>query len=767
MPGLLLALAMGALGVTFVIAQVLGFREFLLVSQGNELSIGIVLSIWLAAAALGCAIAARGSDRSQRPLEVFVLLQVLASAVLPLALVLIRTSRQIGGSSSWEAADLLQIMWTSLLLLGPVAALGGALFTYGCRLLVQADRNGGAGVAYMSEALGGVIGGGLFSLWWIDRLEPIEIALSVGILCLLSSMLLLTLDPSASRCGSRRSLICLASGSLVVLSGAWISPVADRIHTWATRVRWSPLELVESTESVYGNITVLRLDGQTTFAQNGIPSISTPVPNWAGIEERVHLPLLALEDPKDVLMVGGGLGGGLAEALKHPLQSLVYVELDPKLIRAVEKHGGPLVESELGDPRTRVVYQDGRFFVRESRERFDAILVLLPDPSTLQLNRFFTVEFFQAARAHLKAGGIFAFSLPGSSSYLGREALLVNRCVRDSLARAFPFVRILPGERNAFLASADRELSTLAPPLLADRIEARRLELRALGPASLSYLMDPLREQWIQEGLESIGAGAARVNRDFFPILTRHFTALQQAELRSRPGERLLLPEGLASKAALAGAAVLSVALLSWMLVRKGRRGPALSFAIFTSGLAGMAVEMVGLLSFQSVCGYLYHWLGLLVAGFMAGLAVGAEAMNRRLEDMRAAGRGYGIFVLLETAQIGYLLLLAAAVILLQQGFLESQAASVVGRAAFAGVLFMAGALVGSEFPLAHQESAGREPAPGSGRAGRLYGLDLAGACIGTALVGVFLVPVMGVVRVLLLTAGLKGLSLLLLGRAR
>ena len=226
------------------------------------------------------------------------------------------------------------------------------------------------------------------------------------------------------------------------------------------RLRWSPLTLRESGDSIYGNVAVLQLDAQQMVYQNGVPAITLPYPDQAALETLVHVPLLAHPDPKEVLVMGGGVGGVLAEALKHPIEVLYYTELDPLLIRMTEKVATPSVRKELEDPRTRILYEDGRFFLRRIQKKVDAVIINMPDAATLQLNRFFTEEFFRFVRRSLEPG---LGPMPGSSSYLSEEMLRMNRCVRDTLEQVFPYVRALPGERILVRRRGKCPLSTSCP----------------------------------------------------------------------------------------------------------------------------------------------------------------------------------------------------------------------------------------------------------------------------------------------------------------
>ena len=73
-----------------------------------------------------------------------------------------------------------------------------------------------------------------------------------------------------------------------------------------------------------------------------------------------------------------------------------------------------MTREELSDPRLDIKHIDGRRYIRlaeysGSGERYDLVILNLPMPSTLQLNRFYTKEFFQNVRAVLAEDGIFAF----------------------------------------------------------------------------------------------------------------------------------------------------------------------------------------------------------------------------------------------------------------------------------------------------------------------------------------------------------------------
>ena len=455
------------------------------------------------------------------------------------------------------------------------------------------------------------------------------------------------------------------------------------------------------------------------------------------------------------------MGGALAEALKHPIEVLYYTELDPLLIRMTEKVATPSVRQELEDPRTRILYEDGRFFLRRTRMKVDVVIINMPDAATLQLNRFFTEEFFRFVRKSLEPGGLLALSMPGSSSYLSEEMLRMNRCVRDTLERVFPYVRALPGDRILFLASREVPVDSLMPDLLAGRLAKRGVETSVVQPYFLACLMDPWQGRWLRDALQGTAGHPYEPGPHAFPALLHACVQERRGPsgvARASPWlERLRLGVLLACLLAMA------LPFAFWVRRWKGDRTPALAFAILSTGFVGMAVEMIVILAFQSLYGYLYQWIGLLIAAFMAGLAGGAFVVTRMLARIRKAVR---VFCWLESLQLVFVLVSAWGLVALHGLFLEKTVMMEVPKVVLFCMNVVAGFLVGSEFPLANREAAATAKVGSSIVGGRFYALDLAGAWLGTLLVSVLLVPLVGISSTLLFVAALKACSLFLLYRS-
>ena len=167
-----------------------------------------------------------------------------------------------------------------------------------------------------------------------------------------------------------------------------------------------------------------------------------------------------------------------------------------------------------------------------------------------------------------------------------------------------------------------------------------------------------------------------------------------------------------------------------------------------------MALGVVLLLAYQTFFGALYQEIGLFAAASGVGLCVGGIlGVRLRLRPFRALVMGDICLVLLA---------LAAPLVFV---WVEGDAA-LSGKTVLLALNGLVGMLGGAQFPLAARIRI-HDQAPVGGAAGRLYAVDLLGACVGAVGVSVLLVPALGFVQACLWIACVKGLSLLVLGRSR
>jgi spermidine synthase len=327
----------------------------------------------------------------------------------------------------------------------------------------------------------------------------------------------------------------------------------------------------------------------------------------------------------------------------------------------------------------------------------------------------------------------------------------------DSTLRAvFPNVRPIPGDVVLWLASSSPQLLTGTADSLAETWRARSVDAQLVTEPHVRLRFDQRYLDWFLAALGARGLDE-QLNRDLHPLGL--FRGLSYWNALFSP--RLVPIFAAAGQIRLwqLGIFVVASSLGLWALIKVRGRGSDIivPVAIGATGFVGMAADLVIVLSFQSLYGLVYHWIGLLLTAFMAGVAGGGFLSNRRASGPRRDTRA---FIGLEAALVLFWALLPVALYGLQAGFNQP---GVFGLSQV--VLFVlnaaAGFLVGAQFPVANRLwLRGRETARGT--AGALYASDLVGAFVGSVLVSVLLVPVLGIVATCLLAALVKLCTLLL-----
>jgi spermidine synthase len=118
-----------------------------------------------------------------------------------------------------------------------------------------------------------------------------------------------------------------------------------------------------------------------------------------------HLPLLLRPEAKDVLIIGLGTGMTLGAVERHPVRTIDVVEIEPAVVHASALFNA-FTGSPLKDPRARLVVGDGRNFMALTDRRYDVVISEPSNPWVAGMASLFTRESFEAARAHLRPGGV-------------------------------------------------------------------------------------------------------------------------------------------------------------------------------------------------------------------------------------------------------------------------------------------------------------------------------------------------------------------------
>ncbi len=476
-------------------------------------------------------------------------------------------------------------------------------------------------------------------------------------------------------------------------------------------------------------------------------------------EALVHIPLLEHPSPRAILFVSGGLGGALSEVLKHDVRRVDYVELDARALRIMQQHLPPALQAPLHDPRVHLHYGDARVLVRETREKYDVVLINLPDPSTAVLNRYYTVEFFRSVARLLKPGGLVATRLSAPDIYLTGARRLLHSSVFRAFRQVFPEVLLVSDGRVQFLGALQPGVLTGDGAVLGRRLSQRGIKCAFVSDFWLLNRLMPFKRDQYAGAL--LSGEPAPINHDLRPASYGYYLQLWLSE-RTPRAARLLAVLRHANLPAALCFLLAACGLLALGGRRRNRRQTSLAVLIGGTGLLEMGLELVVIFGFQVAAGYLYYQIGLLLTLFMAGLALGAELARRWSgAQQRAAGQiepsaQRRLWAALQLSLV-LLILLALLSPLLLTWIIAAPATAPVLSGALAAI---AGALGGFAFPLA-LALYGTAEARGRG-ASVLYAVDLVGGAAGGFLVAILLLPAFGLTGTVVALAALGAAALLL-----
>lgn len=220
-------------GLASLTGQILLLREVLVIFHGTEISMGIFFGVWLMGIGVGAMVGARLARSGQwEPRGIFLHCISALGFSLIFQIVLIRLVPSIFGASPAELAPLHGVLAAVPVGTFSTSFLTGFLFPIGCQAFKQAEGRT-IGRLYGLEALGGLIGGLVFTFLLARFLAPLRIAAALAVLLALGAMIV------GLRSQVRGTLM---TGMPLLLAGVLLlSPLGGHCIDLTVRLRWEGL----------------------------------------------------------------------------------------------------------------------------------------------------------------------------------------------------------------------------------------------------------------------------------------------------------------------------------------------------------------------------------------------------------------------------------------------------------------------------------------------------------------------------------------------
>ena len=409
-------LVIGISGAAALGAEVVWTRQLSMLFDGTTYAFSLILAVFLIGLGIGSGLGAL-LLRALKPRLALGWCQILLAAAICWAAYMITQVLpylpEPRVASGWAVA--LINLERSLMALLPSTLLWGASFPLAMAAAEHGDDPARpVSRVYAANTFGGIAGALLASLVLIAAIGTRDTQRVMLILVGLGGFVLLlpALKTKGALAGAG-----LAAAALLIGVSAWVLPqqpgelvaFGKQIHSLAPYAK-----VLEVQEGMNSSLAITRVsDGALQISVAGHVE-ATNEPFDMSLQRMIgHIP--ALIHPNPVKVLGIGFGAGVSAGSFTPydsVKSITVVEMEPKVPPTSTKYFAPYDNNVKNDPRTRIVYDDGRHYMMTTKEKYD---IIASDPLDVWVKgtaSIYSRDYFEQVKAHLNPGGYFTLYVP-------------------------------------------------------------------------------------------------------------------------------------------------------------------------------------------------------------------------------------------------------------------------------------------------------------------------------------------------------------------
>ncbi len=314
---------------------------------------------------------------------------------------------------------------------------------------------------------------------------------------------------------SRVKIMTLSSlAVLLIISG---SVAASPIITYGEQVRYKDMVVFEK-QTKYQKIVITQWKNDYWLYLNGNQQLCTY--DEAMYHEPIVHPIMHLSKEKsDILILGGGDGCAARELLKYDeVKHIDLIDIDPDMTKIGQEH--PIFvamnNNSLNHEKVSVYNIDAYKYLEDTKNYYDIILIDLPDPRSVELNRMYSYEFYKLCYRQLRPNGMI-ITQAGSPYFAGEAFYCINKTFNEAGFNTLKMhnqIRTM-GEWGWVIGSKHLDEATLkeqANQLNFDDIDTRWLNNEAM------HLMTSFGKPFFVKDTSSI-----KVNRIHDPVLYQYY----------------------------------------------------------------------------------------------------------------------------------------------------------------------------------------------------------------------------------------------------
>ncbi|UCG35622.1 MAG: FMN-binding protein [Candidatus Omnitrophota bacterium] len=722
-----------ALGFFSLLAQTLILREFIISFGGNELGIGAFYFFWLLWVGIGALVTLTVLRKFifERFFTLLALYPILAFIELFICINL----RSVAGVSWWEFFSFERVFLYLFFLTSFISFFTGIIFTLDALWLKKIKEDSTASVisaSYIFEALGSFIAGCLVTFLIANLAHPMLI-LHLGSIffSFVASWASIRVKKTSSTWAN-----AILLGVLIIFS---FSP--QKLVNFSQGLRMKNLlpqgKLVREVYTHYQHIILSELPNQTVLLSNG--EIMSSYPEVVDADREAALFFAQADKPERILVFGYGVENTIKSLLKFPVKEITYIIKDRVYYEYVHQNLPSELRWALKDRRLKIIVGAPRQFLKDNKGEFDLALVYTSDPTNLVINSFFTREFYSLLEQNLTDRGVLATRITSAENFLGEEIRNYGSSLYYTLKDVFSEIVIVPGKTNWVFAGDKQSSVTEQPQVLETRVKKFLTRDFSFYPEVFRSMFLARRVSFVKEMYRDnpLFQKIKLINQDDQPL-----TFFLNLLVLARYSNSYLVH--FFKSAQLVGVSIFLIPLIIFICLRflflLKIENTTIRRVVFNaklyqffSGFLGFSFHLLLIFLFQNRFGTIFQLIGLVNALFMLGLCAG----------------GFGGRFLMKKGEvttkiIGILFFQALLIMVTYPIFIYSNLAPSMVFAFFVVFFFLSGMITGSSYPLAAKVLEDNQVSLRT-TAAHLELLDHWGGSLAGLLVGLFMLPLVGV----------------------
>ncbi len=494
-------IGIGLSGMAALALEVVWMRILTQSFSGAVYSFSIMLSCFLFGIYYGSKQVAHVIDRQSEPIRWFAFLELIIGVSVAVLGILTYFVPRLFSNLLWLltaalkgkfgfACTVAQFFVSALLIAVPTIFLG-ATFPVAVKICTPTVKSIGRGTAkvYAANTAGAILGALVGGLVLIPTFGSRVSLLMIAAMFLATGLFLLhKADGRGWKNLGQPQVVTLVVVFAVSVISVLLLP--KRIVVNFSFAGNEKAQVLYHGEGVAHNVDIVKTDNNVVIMMvNGTIEADTTYSQRRHFILKAYLPLLLHPKPREVAVVGLGLGITLSAINRYPnIDQVQVIELSPEMVKA-QRYLQDVSGGVLHSPKIKLRIDDGRNFLAMSDQQFDMITADPIHPRVSGVGYLYTREYYEALKQRLRPGGVVCQWMP------------MYRISKKSFDVAFrTFVSVFPNAsfwyvrgHGLFVATQDDfsiDFKDLEQRLQDPVVKADLASIHIQGPAEfLSYML--------------------------------------------------------------------------------------------------------------------------------------------------------------------------------------------------------------------------------------------------------------------------------------